>query len=80
MSAYAPLIVGIIALIVGLLFGRKTSITDAKILDLSAKLKEKQDATAKDQADADAKVKDYLDSLKKYDPDFDDESGPKGSA
>lgn len=74
---FAQIVALIFAFIVGLLLSRRSAQRDAKILDLNAKIKEKKDEAAARQADADRKVKEYEESLKKYDPDFngDDDSG-----
>lgn len=69
----------LIAFLVGLFTSKKEARTDAKIIDLTGKIKTNQDAAAKAQADADAKVKEYQDALKTYDPDFhnnDDDGKP----
>jgi len=62
------LVVGIIiAFLVGLFTSRKTSSTDAKILDLTGKIKDNQARSAQAQALADKAVKEYEDAKKKYD-------------
>lgn len=68
----------IIAFLGGIFFNRKSTQTDAKILDLTGKIKQKQEEADKKQADADNKLKEYLDALKKYDPDFDGDDDPSG--
>lgn len=75
-------IIAVVLLAIAFFTGRRTSQKDEEILDLTVKIKQNQDKAAVAQKDADAKTKEYLDSLKAYDPDFhsDDDSGPKGSA
>ena len=68
-----------LAFIVGLFTSKKETRTDAKILDLTTKIKGNQDAAAKAQADADQKIKEYNEALQKLDPDFhnnDDDGKP----
>lgn len=65
----------VIAFLIGLFFSKRGSQTDAKILDLTAKIQENKDKAATQQVDADKKVSEYEDALKKYDPNFDDDNG-----
>lgn len=58
--------------LVGALFSRRTSSAAGKVFDLTKKIDEKKAAEAKQQATADAKTKEYLDALDKYDPNFRD--------
>jgi hypothetical protein len=77
------LILGIfVAFLVGLFSSRKTAREDAKILDLTGKIKDNKQKSTQAQELADKSVKEYQDALKQYDPKFgsDDEGGPKGSA
>ena len=65
------LLLGLLAaFLVGLFSSKKQQRTDAKVLDLTAKITQNQNLATKEQADADAKVKEYQDALKAYDPDF----------
>lgn len=59
----------IIAFVVGLFISKKGAQQDAKVIDLTAKIKENQDAATKQQVDADQKVKDYEDARAKLDTD-----------
>ena len=72
-------IIGIIvAYIIGLFFSKRNSAQDAKVLDLEVKIKQNTDKLKEQEKSADEKTKEYLDALKKYDPDFhsdDDSSG-----
>lgn len=71
----------LIAFLVGFFINRKNSQTDAQIIDLTSKIKDNKAKAASKQADADQKTKEYLDALKKYDPNFhDDDNGGKPSA
>lgn len=75
------LIVGLIGGIAILLFSKKSSNTDAQILDLTQKIRDNQTKEIAAKADADAKTKEFQDALKKYDPDFhNDDGGGKPSA
>lgn len=71
-----------IAFLIGLFSSRKTAREDAKILDLTGKIKDNKQKSAQAQADADKAVKEYQDALKVYDPNFhsDDDGGGKPSA
>lgn len=70
------LILGIfIAFLVGLFSSRKTAREDAKIIDLTGKIKDNQQKAAQAQKTADDAVKEYQDELKKYDPDFHSDDG-----
>jgi hypothetical protein len=71
-----------IALLIGMLFSRKTNKEDATVLDLTNKIKDKQAADAQAKAAADKAVQEYQDALKQYDPSFhsDDDNGGKPSA
>ena len=68
----------IIAFIAGLIFNRRGARQDAKVLDLTAKLKENQDIADKKKVYADQKVKEYEESLKKYDPKFNSDDDTDG--
>lgn len=72
----------VIAFIVGIFFSKKTNQEAATVLDLSNKIKQKQNADAQAKAAADKAVQEYQDALKKYDPQFhdDDDSDGKPSA
>jgi hypothetical protein len=65
----------IIAFVVGLFSSRKTAREDAKIIDLTGKIKDNQAKSAQAQALADKAVKEYQDALKQYDPDFHNDDG-----
>jgi len=68
----------LIAFLFGLFASRKTSSTDAKIIDLTGKIKDNQTKADAAQKDADQKVKEYQNALKAYDPTFhDDDDGGK---
>jgi len=69
----------LIAFLVGLFTSKKETRTDAKIIDLTTKIKGNQADAAKAQADADSKIKEYNEALQKLDPDFhnNDDSGGK---
>ncbi len=71
-----------IAFLVGLFSSRKTAREDAKIIDLTGKIKDNKQKSVQAQADADKAVKEYQDALKQYDPNFhsDDDGGGKPSA
>jgi hypothetical protein len=71
-----------IAFLVGLFSSRAGKRDEMKVIDLTGKIKLNQDAADKQQADADAKVKEYQDALKEYDPNFhnDDDGGGKPSS
>lgn len=71
-----------IAFLIGLFSSRKTANEDAKILDLTGKIKDNKQKSAQAQADADKAVKEYQDALKQYDSTFhsDDDNGGKPSA
>jgi hypothetical protein len=70
------LIIGIIlAFLIGLFSSRKTAREDAKILDLTSKIKDNQTKSAQAQAEANQAVKEYQDALKQYDPDFHNDDG-----
>ena len=72
------IVIGIIfAFLVGLFTSKNTSRDQTKVIDLQAKIKENQDKLIPQEKSADEKTKEYLDALKKYDPDFhsDDDSG-----
>lgn len=72
----------VVAFLVGVFSSRKTAQEDAKIIDLTGKIKDNQIKSAQTQALADKAVKEYDDELKKYDPNFhsDDDDGGKPSA
>lgn len=83
MEQTVVILVGIlVAFLVGLFSSKTQSREDAKIIDLTTKIKGNEKTAATDQADADTKVKEYTDALKQYDPDFhsDDDNGGKPSA
>lgn len=84
MENYAVLLIGILlAFIIGFFSSRKTSTEDAKILDLTGKIKDNKQKSALAQQAADKAVKEYQDALKKYDPTFhsdDDDDDGKPSA
>lgn len=61
-----------IAIIIGAFFGKRGSQQDAKILDLTSKIKEKRDEADKKQSIANQKLKDYEKAKKDYDNDPDD--------
>jgi hypothetical protein len=65
----------IVAYLIGLFSAGKQKRTEAQVIDLNAKIKEKQDADAKAQATADQAVKEYQDALKSYDPNFHNDDG-----
>jgi len=67
----------VIAYLVGLFFSKKSAQNDAKVIDLEAKIKQNTDKLITQEKSADEKTKEYLDALKKYDPDFhsDDDTG-----
>lgn len=71
-----------IAFLVGIFSSRKTASQDAKILDLTGKIKDNQQKSAQAQKTADDAVKEYQDALKTYDPNFhsDDDGDGKPSA
>jgi hypothetical protein len=71
-----------IAFIIGIFFSKKANKEEATVLDLTNKIKQKQQADAKAKAAADQAVQEYQDALKKYDPAFhnDDDNGGKPSA
>jgi hypothetical protein len=75
------LLIGLaVAFLVGLFSSRKTATEDAKILDLTGKIKDNQQKSAQAQANADKAVKEYQDALKQYDPNFNsDDDGGKPS-
>lgn len=68
----------IVAFLVGLFTSRKTSETQAEVLDLTNKIADNKKKSVITQADADQKVKDYQDALKKYDPQFHNDDDPSG--
>lgn len=68
----------ILAFLAGMFFNRNKSVTDAKILDLTNKINNNKNDAAIKGANADAKTKDYLDALKKYDPNFSNDDDPSG--
>ena len=68
----------IIAFIAGLIFNRRGVQQDAKVLDLTAKIKENQDIADKKKIYADQKVKEYEESLKQYDPSFNSDDDTDG--
>jgi F0F1-type ATP synthase membrane subunit b/b' len=77
MSTIVGLVTLIVAFLIGMFFNRKAG-PDAKILDLTSKIKDNQDKAAKQKEEADKKTQEYLDALKKYDPKFhgdDDDNG-----
>lgn len=63
------------AFLVGLFTSKKQNQEDAKVIDLTSKIKQNKEIAAKQQEDADQKTKEYLDALKKYDPNFHDDDG-----
>lgn len=65
----------IISFLIGLFTSRKTSSKDAKVIDLTGKINANKALADKAQKDADAKVKEYQDALKAYDPTFHDDDG-----
>lgn len=75
------LVLGIvIAFLVGLFSSRKTATEDAKILDLTGKIKDNKQKSAQAQELADKAVKEYQDALKAYDPSFsNDDDDPSGN-
>lgn len=76
-------VIGIfIAFLIGLFSSRKTSREDAKVIDLTGKIRDNQKLSAQAQKTADDAVKEYQDELKKYDPNFhsDDDGSGKPSA
>ena len=80
MMASLLLFIGlVIAFFGGLLFSKKTSGEASKVLDLTAKIQDNQKKSIITQADADKKVQEYQDALKKLDPNFhnDDDGGNK---
>jgi hypothetical protein len=64
-----------IAFVIGLFYSKRSSKQNAQVLDLTAKIKAKQDEAAAQQKDADKKVSDYEDALKKYNSSSGDGSG-----
>ena len=71
----------VLAFVIGLFSSRKTSKEAAQVLDLTSKINENKTKAAAVQAAADAKVKEYQDALKAYDPNFgNDDDGGKPSA
>lgn len=70
-SGFIVLIVALISL----LFSRQSAKEDAKVLDLTNKIDQNKKAAAVKQTDADKKTQEYLDALKKYDPNFHDDNG-----
>jgi hypothetical protein len=70
------LLIGIvIAFFVGLFSSRKTAREDAKIIDLTGKIKDNKQKSAQEQEIADKAVKEYQDALKAYDPSFHNDDG-----
>ena len=67
----------LLAFVIGMLSSRKTSQDQAKVLDLSQKIKDNQAKAQAAQKPADQAVQEYQNELKKYDPKFhsDDDSG-----
>lgn len=72
----------VVAFLIGLFSSRKTAREDAKIIDLTGRIKDNMQKSVETQAAADKAVKEYQDALKKYDPDFhsDDDGDGKPSA
>jgi hypothetical protein len=69
--AQTPLILFIVGIFLAIgLFSRKTATNNTNILDLTAKIKQTQDAEALAKANADQKTQEYLNALKQYDPNF----------
>lgn len=68
----------LVAFLIGLFSSKKQQRTEAKIIDLTTKIKQNQTAASQAQADADQKAKEYQDALKQYDPDFHNDDGGDG--
>lgn len=58
----------IVAFLIGIFFSKKTSQTDAQVIDLTNKVAQKQKEVDDKQAAADKAIKDYENSLKDYKP------------
>lgn len=72
-------IIGIVAAyLVGLFFSKRNSAQDAKVIDLEAKIKQNTDKLKDEEKSADEKTKEYLDALKAYDPNFNDDDDSSG--
>lgn len=68
----SSLIAIIIAFIAGFFLSKRAARQDAEVIDIKAKIKEKQDEAKTKQDIADQKVKEYEEALKKFNSDNND--------
>lgn len=74
----------VLAFLIGIFSSKKTAREDAKVIDLTARIKDNIAKAQGAQKTADEQVRDYEDALKKYDSNFytdgDDDGDGKPSA
>lgn len=75
MNFLYALVALIVAFIGGLFYSKRVASQDAKVLDLTAKIEENKDTAKKERDNADKKTQEYLDAIKKYDPNFHSDDG-----